>query len=88
MSSQGAGLVRSGVDNGHYVDYAYLKETALGASEPTYNTDHEHHFPAKLHCMLSELERDGQSHIVSWQPHGRCFIIKDMKRFVELLIPS
>ena len=31
----------------------------------------EQNFPRKLHYMLTSVEGDGQSHIVSWQPHGR-----------------
>ena len=32
----------------------------------------EQSFPSKLHYILSDVEQDGQSHIVSWAPHGRC----------------
>jgi hypothetical protein len=32
----------------------------------------EQSFPMKLHYCLKEIELDGLSHIVSWQPHGRC----------------
>jgi hypothetical protein len=42
-------------------------------------------FPAKLHYMLSELEKEGLEHIVSWQPHGRCFIIHKQSQFLEQL---
>lgn len=32
----------------------------------------EQPFPAKLHFMLDDMEKDGQAHIISWAPHGRC----------------
>eukprot|EP00339_Tiarina_fusa_P027424 CAMPEP_0117056052 /NCGR_PEP_ID=MMETSP0472-20121206/38886_1 /TAXON_ID=693140 ORGANISM="Tiarina fusus, Strain LIS" /NCGR_SAMPLE_ID=MMETSP0472 /ASSEMBLY_ACC=CAM_ASM_000603 /LENGTH=326 /DNA_ID=CAMNT_0004772343 /DNA_START=103 /DNA_END=1083 /DNA_ORIENTATION=- len=42
-------------------------------------------FPLKLHEMLETVEADGFSHVVSWQPHGRCFVVHKPKEFVELL---
>ena len=47
----------------------------------------DRNFPEKLHYMLSELENDGLSHIVSWQPHGRCFLVHKQKEFVEVILP-
>jgi hypothetical protein len=42
-------------------------------------------FPLRLHDMLENVEADGNEHIVSWQPHGRCFVVHKPKEFVELL---
>jgi hypothetical protein len=42
----------------------------------------------KLHLMLSSVERDGNSHIVSWQMHGRCFVVHKPKDFVSLVMPT
>jgi hypothetical protein len=42
-------------------------------------------FPLKLHEMLDTVRADGMEHIVSWQPHGRCFVVHKTKEFVELL---
>jgi hypothetical protein len=47
----------------------------------------EHNFPVKLHYMLDELEKDGMEHIVSWQPHGRCFLVHKQQQFVEHVLP-
>jgi hypothetical protein len=44
-------------------------------------------FPAVLHSMLDEVEEKGYSHIVSWQPHGRCFVVHNRKEFVRLIMP-
>jgi hypothetical protein len=44
-------------------------------------------FPIKLHYMLSELETDGMDDVVSWQPHGRSFIVHKQPQFVEKLLP-
>lgn len=30
-------------------------------------------FPTKLHSVLEQVELDGFAHVISWQPHGRCF---------------
>jgi len=45
-------------------------------------------FPVKLHSVLDQVEADGLAHIVSWQPHGRCFVIHQPKEFVELVMPK
>lgn len=42
-------------------------------------------FPLKLHEMLDAIAVDGYEHIISWQPHGRCFVIHKPKEFVDLL---
>jgi len=42
-------------------------------------------FPLKLHSMLDRVSLDGLEHIVSWQPHGRCFVVHDAKQFVAIL---
>lgn len=42
-------------------------------------------FPLRLHEMLENIQRDAFDHIVSWQPHGRCFVVHKPKDFVELL---
>jgi hypothetical protein len=42
-------------------------------------------FPLKLHDMLEEVISNGHEHIVSWQPHGRCFVVHKPKEFVGLL---
>jgi len=44
-------------------------------------------FPWKLHEMLENVEGDGFSHLVSWQSHGRAFVVKDSVRFVEKVMP-
>jgi len=44
-------------------------------------------FPTKLHVMLSKVEDDGLSQIVSWQPHGRCFLVHKPKEFVTEVMP-
>lgn len=42
----------------------------------------DHPFPVKLHYMLEE----GLSNVISWQPHGRCFVIKKQKEFVSKVL--
>ena len=44
-------------------------------------------FPEKLHKMLSNIEEDGHGHVVSWQPHGRCFLVHKPKDFVKEIMP-
>jgi hypothetical protein len=42
-------------------------------------------FPWKLHDMLESVEEEGYAHIVSWQVHGRCFMVHKPREFVELI---
>jgi hypothetical protein len=44
-------------------------------------------FPVKLYSMLKGVEQEGLEHIVSWQPHGRCFMVHQPKEFVEDIMP-
>jgi hypothetical protein len=57
--------------------------------EHTHHANHggEQNFPVKLHYMLNELEKDGMDDIVSWQPHGRCFLVHKQQQFVEQVLP-
>ncbi|KAL3916215.1 MAG: hypothetical protein SGILL_005278 [Bacillariaceae sp.] len=45
-------------------------------------------FPMKLHSLLERVEADGHSHIISWQPHGRCFLIHNPKEFADVVLPT
>jgi hypothetical protein len=46
-------------------------------------------FPTKLHNMLDHIDEHESelSSIVSWQPHGRCFLVKDIKKFTKDVLP-
>lgn len=44
-------------------------------------------FPVKLHGMLDMIEADGLANVVSWQPHGRCFVVHKPKEFVNHVMP-
>jgi len=43
-------------------------------------------FPLKLHKILQQIEEDGHGDIMSWQPHGRCFIIRKTTEFNNSLL--
>jgi hypothetical protein len=45
-------------------------------------------FPARLHAVLDRVERDGWGHVISWQPHGRCFLIHKPIEFQEHVMPA
>ena len=44
-------------------------------------------FPLKLHDMLDKAMDDGYGHVVSWQPHGRCFVVHKPQEFQEIVLP-
>jgi hypothetical protein len=43
-------------------------------------------FPLKLHAMLDQIEQDGHADVISWQPHGRCFVVHKPKEFVDNIL--
>lgn len=45
-------------------------------------------FPLRLHQVLDQVETDGYADIISWKPHGRCFVIHKPKQFVEEVMPK
>lgn len=45
------------------------------------------YFPVKLHFVLEEVEKEGLSSVISWQPHGRCFLVREQERFVQEMLP-
>lgn len=46
-------------------------------------------FPMKLHDMLEYIESEEPelASIVSWQPHGRCFLVHNSKEFAQHVLP-
>ena len=70
----------------NYQDNAEVtQKESEDANKPVHASDRN--FPVKLHFMLNELEADGLSHIVSWQPHGRCFLVHKQEAFVKQILP-
>eukprot|EP00980_Cylindrotheca_fusiformis_P030328 scaffold24656_cov181-Cylindrotheca_fusiformis.AAC.5 len=45
-------------------------------------------FPMKLHAILDQVEADGLAHVISWQPHGRCFAVHKVKEFTDFVMPK
>ena len=44
-------------------------------------------FPRKLHELLETIEADGLADVISWQPHGRAFLIHKTVEFSAMVIP-
>jgi HSF-type DNA-binding len=44
-------------------------------------------FPEKLYDMLNQMSAEGLDDVVSWQPHGRAFVVHQPERFVEEVMP-
>jgi hypothetical protein len=91
MTSQGDPSTNKVRDSYH--DYAQVTEkdpefdeTSLDGLASSSLSPKEGNFPVKLHCLLSELERDGVDDILSWQPNGRCFVVHKQQDFVEKIL--
>jgi hypothetical protein len=68
----------------NYHDHAADVETAADFAEEHRGSANSP-FPNKLHEMLEGVEADGNSHIISWQPHGRCFVVHKPELFKTIL---
>jgi hypothetical protein len=73
-------LTRNGGQPGYH-DYANEQDD----SEETASKNPR--FPERIHYLLSEMEKEGNEHIASWQPHGRCFLVHDKKLFEKKVLP-
>lgn len=45
-------------------------------------------FPLKLHSMLDTAKAETFDNVVSWQPHGRCFKVRNPDVFVAKVMPQ
>lgn len=56
---------------------------------PTINFNTNGAFPVRLHTMLAVTEKSPfLSGIVSWRPHGRCFVVENRELFLEHVLPN
>lgn len=44
-------------------------------------------FPWKLHDMLDDMASQGKHSVVTWQPHGKAFMVHKPKEFVQDIMP-
>lgn len=68
----------------HYHDHSLDQRTDFKEEHPA-RGGVSTPFPLKLHEMLENVQGDGYAGIISWQPHGRCFVVRKPKEFIELL---
>lgn len=66
-------------DHSHDISYATQRKAKGGVTNP---------FPNKLYKMLNDVEKCGLEHIVSWAPHGRCFLVHKSDEFVDKILPK
>ena len=78
----------------NYHDHAHDSEADVDYHQQESEDDHQRRrggvsiaFPIKLHAVLDQVEADGLAHVISWQAHGRCFLIHDPKEFVDHVMP-
>jgi hypothetical protein len=58
--------------------------------EASSNAEFENLFPAKLHYVLDQAEKDGEGRggAIAWLPHGKAFLVKDRAVFVRDFLPK
>lgn len=74
----------------HVVKHDYHDYATVNSPTPFYehvlDGGRNHNvFPYRLYEMLQLVERDGLDHIISWQPHGRCFAVHNPEEFAAIL---
>lgn len=47
----------------------------------------DQNFTARLHRLLTCGDSEKISHIISWQPHGRAFLVHDKQQFEQQVMP-
>lgn len=81
---------RSIITQHHYHDHAndaVVSSIQEGSETPSHpQSPSLMRFPIKLHYTLSQIEQDGLGHIMSWQPHGRCFVIHKPDEFKTCIL--
>ncbi|KAI2498383.1 DNA binding protein [Fragilaria crotonensis] len=77
----------SDVEHRGCIDLAREKPTRAAGTVVTGGGNYNFAFPTKLHLVLSQVEKDGYGHIISWQPHGISFKIHDKSDFAEIVLP-
>jgi HSF-type DNA-binding len=71
-----------------YHDYAQAKPTEMDLQSIKASRGGVHNpFPTVLHNMMEQADAQDFANIVSWQPHGRAFLIHDPKGFVQHVLP-
>ena len=44
-------------------------------------------FPSLLYKLLTEVAQNNEENIISWSPHGRCFVVHNRHAFVRRIMP-
>uniref|UniRef100_A0A7R9WW92 HSF-type DNA-binding domain-containing protein n=1 Tax=Craspedostauros australis TaxID=1486917 RepID=A0A7R9WW92_9STRA len=71
-----------------YHDYSNLTREDIMLTKPKPSRGGVHTpFPQMLHKVLEDADANGHTDIISWQPHGRAFLIRDSDRFVSDVLP-
>jgi hypothetical protein len=68
-----------------YVDVSEMAQDIC--SRPPIRGGVINRFPEKLYEMLTTVEAEGKTHIISFSPHGRAFAIHDPVRFETEILP-
>lgn len=85
ISGSSSGVVYC--DHSHHTDDDKELKALLTKADAEGVKGTDQTFPVKLHQLLSGTDEDGFAHVVNWQPHGRAFIVKKHKEFVEEVLP-
>lgn len=71
-----------------YHDHSHDLESSFINNVPAPRSGVAIVFPIQLHEMLESIEQHGYGHVISWQPHGRCFVIHKKQEFINHIMPA
>jgi hypothetical protein len=63
------------------------RPSSTGSSDTLRNRYSGGNFPSRLYSMLKQIEAEGRADIVSWQPHGRAFLVHKINEFEKEVLP-
>lgn len=70
-----------------YHDHLKDRCDELDLPDPVSKGGVQNAFPVQLHEILDNIEEDGHADVISWQPHGRCFVVRKPQDFLHEIMP-
>lgn len=67
--------------------HVYFPKLDLALLQKRPSRDAEGRFPCKLHKMLTDVEKEGLTDIISWHPDGKTFKVHQPEKFTEEILP-
>lgn len=74
-------------DPTYTIPYYYVDQGGLSGDMKEETSGSSRTYVMLLHDMLDDAEKEGNTDVVCWMPHGRAWAIKDEKEFAQKIMP-